>query len=167
MLPIMVSGGNKKHSPCSFTEQLVLSQCLVCNCNIGGGTRNFDKHETSKPHLDNIAKAAREKPYQPIMSFFSHPKPTPPTLHMGPQLIMIASTPFIVIDDSDKPVKNPPIPFKSHPLIMHLRALTASLPTSVPVGTDNNKFTCFAVDLASMVQPGNDPWKDIINPTYD
>ena len=138
-------------------------QCLVCNRDVGGGTRNFDKHEASKPHLDNVARAAHEKPPQPITNFFSRPKPTPPTLHMGPQPIAIASrsTPFIVIDEET--FENPPIPSKGHPLITRLRALAASLPTSVPIGTDNDKFACFAVDPTTMVQPGNDPWEDVIN----
>jgi hypothetical protein len=86
---------------------------------------------------------------------------------MGPQPIAIASesTPFIVIDE--EPFESPPIPSKSHPLITRLRALAASLPTSVPIGTDNDEFACFAVDPTTMVQPGNDPWEDVVNPTYD
>ena len=143
---------------CSQSSNSGTRWCLVCNRNVGGGTRNFDKHEASKPHLDNVARAAHEKPPQPITNFFSRPKPTPPTLNMGPQLIAIASK---------STFKNPPIPSKGHPLITRLRALVASLPTSVPIGTDNDEFACFVVDLMTMVQPGNDLWEDVINPTYD
>ena len=49
---------------------------------------------------------------------------------------------------------------------MHLRALTASVPTSVPIGIENDQFTYFAVDLKSIIS-GKDPWGDTINPTYD
>ena len=86
---------------------------------------------------------------------------------MGPQPIAITSepTPFIVLDE--EPFKNPPIPSKSHPLITRLHALVASLPMSVTIGTDNDKFKCFAVDPTTMVQPGNDPWEDVVNPTYN
>ena len=74
--------------PAGFPVPVPNPRCLVCNHNIGGSTRNFDKHETSKPHLNNLARATREKPPQPITNFFSHLKPTPPTLHMGPQPIV-------------------------------------------------------------------------------
>ena len=66
----------------------------------------------------------------------------------------------MVIDD--EPVNNPPIPSESHPLITCLRTLTASLPMSVPIGTKNNQFACFAVDPASIIQPGKDPWENTI-----
>jgi len=84
---------------------------------------------------------------------------------MGPQPIASTLTkPMIAIDE--EPVENPPIPSKSHSHMMCLRALTASVPTSVPIGIQNNQFACFAVDPKSIVL-GKDPWEDTINPTYD
>lgn len=54
-----------------------------------------------------------------------------------------------------------------HVLLSRLRALTVNLPLSVPIGYQGEPLACFAVNPELLVQPGQDAWEDVVDPTFN
>lgn len=52
-------------------------------------------------------------------------------------------------------------------LLSRLQVLTANLPLSVPIGSLDEPLACFAVNPRDLIQPGQDAWEDVIDPTFN
>ena len=52
-------------------------------------------------------------------------------------------------------------------LLLKLQVLTANLPLSVPIGCLDEPLACFAVNPRDLIQPGQDAWEDVIDPTFN
>ena len=52
----------------------------------------------------------------------------------------------------------------THPLVSCLRAVCASLPSSVPVGQESEPFAAFSGDPRDSIVAGDDPWESVVDP---
>ena len=155
----------------------------MCHHSISGGDANFLTHQTSKAHKSELEKSTKKKPAA-ITNFF---KPQPPTATGSARAVDALSyqnqpnTEKTVIDVDallDLPSLDPvqpgsalePGPSHSRQLatqpslLSRLHTLTASLPVSIPIGKQDEAFSCFAINPEDLVLPGQDAWEDIIDP---
>jgi hypothetical protein len=111
-----------------------------------------------------MADSIRKKP-TPITNFFGPPKLVLPAFRPDPQPAAAPAAVTTVIDVDAHPESDN----NSHPtrMLARLRALTVSLPSSVPVGTSAEPLGCFASDPQLLLLPGQDTWEDVIDPTYN
>jgi hypothetical protein len=158
----------------------------VCSRSISGGDANLLSHQTGKVHRLKAEEAKKDKP-EAITSFFGPPKPACP-----PSLLPLPSdrSRSQVDSEADKEVvdittlENLPLPTtpkgtstasptlteSESPqlyLLSRLRVLTKNLPLSVPIGRPDEPLACFAVNPKDLIQPGQDAWEDIIDPTFN
>jgi hypothetical protein len=160
----------------------------VCCRSISGSDANLLSHQTSKAHKLKVGEAKKDKPTA-ITNFFGPPKP--PHLAFKPQPLLLPppsdkSQFWVDLEVAKAAVdiaalKNVPLPIPkgastSGPnlmespqpdLLSRLRVLTANLPLSVPIGRPDEPLACFAVNPKDLIQPGEDAWEDIIDPTFN
>ena len=54
------------------------------------------------------------------------------------------------------------------PALLHrLKNAIASLPDSVPAGNNTDVFSAFALDPRLCLEPGQDPWEDLVHEVFD
>lgn len=118
-----------------------------------------------------MANSAGKK-QAPITSFFGPPKPASPELHHGSlspsttEALRLSQVLIIDVDAEFADSESTAIP-NGHPLLSRLRALTSSLPLSVPIGLSTDVLACFAQDPRVLLLPGQDAWEELIDPTYN
>jgi hypothetical protein len=153
-----------------------------------GGETNFATHQGSKAHKAEVRDTTRHKKPTLITSFFGPPKPVPPSLLPGPCNPIALGEPINVIDVSASVnctpaeiinVKPPevdmsrvsesvsPVLSASALLLTRLRALTLSLPVSVPTGTPTEPLALFSNNPKDLVLPGEDAREDVVDPAFN
>lgn len=71
-----------------------------------------------------------------------------------------------VDDGGDTPViiNKPVLDATAEAMLRQLWLLTSRLPTTVPIGTSEDKFACFHGDPCEGLRPGEDAWETLVHP---
>jgi hypothetical protein len=152
-----------------------------------GGDKNFAWHEGGKQHQKKLAAQTSIPKRQStfMVSFFAKKPPLPcPSNSANSQLsvppIMLASiTSSSSIPKPQVPSELEPINVDSFPdtatpsipptatdhLLNRLWVLASNLPNSVLAASPDNVFACFAHDLCSEIEEGDDPYEATVDHT--
>ncbi|KAJ6459302.1 hypothetical protein C8R45DRAFT_942329 [Mycena sanguinolenta] len=159
-------------------------RCDLCNKTVSfglGGEANWVEHVGGKVHQQNkraaegtkdIKSYFNSKPKVPVARTSAHTTaagshiPTPP--HLAPSSLIL------VIDDDDDVADATPIAdadaLTSDPrnvLLARFRLVISTLPPTIPLASDSDPITSFAINPATLVGPGQDPWEDVIHRAID
>ena len=160
--------------------------CEVCGRSIIGGDANLLSHQASKAHKNKVQES-KKKPTTITKSFAPPPKSQPPQRNPSSASLseITGGAKEITIDvdtlqaslvdaTSAEGIPEPGASIsgsiQDNPctaLLSRLYALTANLPQSIPIGSQNEPFGCFAVNPQDLILPGQDAWEDVIDPTFN